>query len=281
MSWRLRVVHTLGYAYNFPVRASFNEVRINPRNDSRQNAIVGRVTTNPATRYYRYSDYWGTFVTAFDLHAPHSKLEIVGTAVVETELDGEVEKPLNWDKLASPRVTDRYYEYLGYTELVPNHRPLLGVARRLRKQDLSPEETVQAVAEWVKGEFEFVPYSSGAHATAVDAVNAGRGTHRDLAHVSLALLRGLGVPARYVTGYVHPDAKAKIGDVVEGRTWAWFEAWYGAWRGFDPVSGAPITERHIAVGQGRDYADVPPIKGIYTGGVATDLDVHVEITRLA
>ncbi|EFV13267.1 transglutaminase family protein [Segniliparus rugosus] len=281
MSWRLRVVHTLGYAYNFPVRASFNEVRINPRNDARQNAVVSRVTTSPATRYYRYSDYWGTFVTAFDLHAPHSELEIVGTAVVETDVEGELEKPLGWDELASPRVTDRYYEYLGYTDLVPNYRPLLGVARRLRKQDLSPHETVRAVAEWVKGEFEFVPETTNAQITAVDTVNAGKGTVQDLTHVSLAVLRELGIPARYVAGYLHPDKKAKVGEAVEGRVWSWFEAWYGAWRGFDPVSGAAITERHVAIGHGRDYADVPPIKGIYTGGVATDLDVHVEITRLA
>lgn len=281
MSWRLRIVHTLGYAYNFPVRASFNEVRINPRNDARQNAIVGRVTTNPATRSYRYSDYWGTFVTAFDLHAPHTELEIVGTSVVETEADDEVESPLGWEKLASPKVVDRYYEYLGYTGLVPNHRPLLGVARRLRKQELSPSETVRAVVEWVKSEFEFVPYTTNAQVTAVDTVNAGRGTAQDLTHVALAVLRGLGIPARYVTGYLHPDEKAKIGDAVEGRVWSWAEAWYGAWRGFDAVSGAPVTERHVAIGHGRDYSDVPPIKGIYTGGLATDLDVHVEITRLA
>jgi transglutaminase-like putative cysteine protease len=282
MSWRLRITHTIGYAYDSPVRASFNEVRISPRNDARQNVINGRVTTEPASRYYRYSDYWGTFVTAFDLHAPHSELEIVGTSVVETGLDDKVEKPLSWDGLDSPRVTDRYYEYLGYTDFVPNHRPLLGVARRIRKQDLPPAQSVRAVVQWVRDEFEFIPEATAARVTAVDAVNASKGTAQDLAHVSLVLLRGLGIPARYVTGFLYPDTKkAKVGEAVEGCASSWVEAWFGAWQGFDPVIGAPINERHVAVGHGRDYADVPPIKGIYTGGLATDLDVHTEITRLS
>src|SRR5882757_7607779 len=73
--WRLRVVHSTGYAYKSPVTASYNEARLTPRSDSRQNVILNRVETVPATRSYRYVDYWGTAVTAFDLHAPHTELE--------------------------------------------------------------------------------------------------------------------------------------------------------------------------------------------------------------
>ena len=68
--WRLRVVHSTGYAYESPATASFNEARLTPRSDNRQNVILSRVETVPATRSYRYVDYWGTAVTAFDLHAP-------------------------------------------------------------------------------------------------------------------------------------------------------------------------------------------------------------------
>lgn len=83
--WRLRVVHSTGYAYKSPVTASFNEARLTPRSDSRQNVILNRVETVPATRTYRYTDYWGTAVTAFDLHAPHTELEVTSSSVVETE----------------------------------------------------------------------------------------------------------------------------------------------------------------------------------------------------
>ena len=77
--WRLRVVHSTGYAYKSPVTASFNEARLTPRSDSRQNVILNRVETVPATRSYRYVDYWGTAVTAFDLHAPHTELEVTSS----------------------------------------------------------------------------------------------------------------------------------------------------------------------------------------------------------
>jgi transglutaminase-like putative cysteine protease len=83
--WRLRVVHSTGYAYKSPVTASFNEARLTPRSDSRQNVILNRVETVPATRSYRYVDYWGTAVTAFDLHAPHTELEVTSSSVVETD----------------------------------------------------------------------------------------------------------------------------------------------------------------------------------------------------
>ena len=83
--WRMRVVHATGYAYKSPVTASFNEARLTPRSDSRQNVILNRVETVPATRSYRYVDYWGTAVTAFDLHAPHTELEVTASSVVETD----------------------------------------------------------------------------------------------------------------------------------------------------------------------------------------------------
>ncbi len=74
-----------GYAYKSPVTASFNEARLTPRSDSRQNVILNRVETVPATRSYRYVDYWGTAVTSFDLHAPHTELEVTSSSVVETD----------------------------------------------------------------------------------------------------------------------------------------------------------------------------------------------------
>lgn len=88
--WRLRIMHATGYAYKTPVTASYNEARLTPRSDGRQNVILNRVETVPATRSYRYVDYWGTAVTTFDLHAPHTELEVTGLSVVETDV---AEKP--------------------------------------------------------------------------------------------------------------------------------------------------------------------------------------------
>lgn len=282
MSWRLRVVHSTGFAYQSPVTSSYNEARLTPRSDSRQNVIVNRVETVPATRSYRYTDYWGTAVTAFDLHAPHEELEVSGMSVVETEAGErpDAERKRSWDEVRTEEVEDRYDEMLSNTLYVPRSRSLTATARRLAK-GLDPEETVEAICRFVYDEMEYVPGTTGVHTTAVDAWNERKGVCQDYAHLTLLMLRSLGIPARYVSGYLHPKPNAAVDKTVEGQSHAWIEAWTGGWWGFDPTNVTPITEQHVSVGVGRDYSDVSPLKGIYTGGQATDLDVVVEITRLA
>lgn len=282
MSWRLRVVHSTGFAYQSPVTSSYNEARLTPRSDNRQNVIVNRVETVPATRSYRYTDYWGSAVTAFDLHAPHEELEVSGMSVVETE-PGERpddERKRDWDGIRTDEVEDRYDEMLSNTAYVPRNRSLVATAKRLVK-GLDPEEAVLAVCTFVHDEMEYIPGTTGVHTTAVDAWNERKGVCQDYAHLTLLMLRGLGIPSRYVSGYLHPKPDAAINKTVEGQSHAWIEAWTGGWWGYDPTNDIPITEQHVSVGVGRDYSDVSPLKGIYTGGQATDLDVVVEITRLA
>ncbi|GGF28210.1 transglutaminase family protein [Williamsia phyllosphaerae] len=282
MSWRLRVVHSTGFAYNAPVTSSYNEARLTPRSDNRQNVIVNRVETVPATRSYRYTDYWGTAVTAFDLHAPHEELEVSGSSVVETEAGNRPteSEQTDWDDLKTEYVIDRFDEVLGKTDYVPRNRQLAATARKLSK-GLDPSAAVVAICSWVHSEMQYVPGTTGVHTSAVDAWSERKGVCQDYAHLTLLMLRSLGIPARYVSGYLHPSRDAAIDQVVEGQSHAWIEAWTGTWWGYDPTNDVPINEQHVSVGIGRDYSDVPPLKGIYTGGGATDLDVVVEITRLA
>ena len=107
--WRMRVVHATGYAYKSPVTASFNEARLTPRSDSRQNVVLNRIETVPATRSYRYVDYWGTAVTAFDLHAPHAELEVTASSVVETDKGEVPEEKLTWETDVTFRVRDKIF----------------------------------------------------------------------------------------------------------------------------------------------------------------------------
>ncbi|MDQ1200998.1 transglutaminase-like putative cysteine protease [Rhodococcus sp. SORGH_AS303] len=280
MSWRMRVVHTTGYNYDAPVTSSYNEARLTPRSDTRQNVILNRVETDPATRSYRYTDYWGTAVTAFDLHAPHTSLEVAGSSVVETDAFVPPEETLDWEDLAADPVVDRFNELLGHSTYVPRNRQLTSVAKKLAK-DLGPYDAVVAVCDWVNQEMSYVPGTTGVHTSAVEAWAEKKGVCQDYAHLTLVLLRSIGIPARYVSGYLHPNAEAVVGDSVEGQSHAWIEAWTGSWWGYDPTNGVPVNEQHVSVGIGRDYADVPPLKGIFSGGGSTELDVVVEITRLA
>lgn len=278
--WRLRVVHATGYAYKSPVTASFNEARLTPRSDSRQNVILNRVETVPATRSYRYVDYWGTAVTAFDLHAPHAELEVTASSVVETDKQEQPDGEVSWEDIESEAVIDRFDEVLTGTDYTPTSRRVQAVGKRIAKYN-SPKDAVVVAAQWAHSELSYVPGTTGVHSSGLDALREGKGVCQDFAHLTLILLRSMGIPSRYVSGYLHPNRKAKIGQTVEGQSHAWIQAWTGGWWNYDPTNDTEINEQYISVGVGRDYADVSPLKGIYSGEGSTDLDVVVEITRLA
>jgi transglutaminase-like putative cysteine protease len=280
VNWRLRVVHTTGYRYATAVTQSYNEARLTPRHDDRQNLMVARLETVPAARAYKYTDYWGTEVNSFDLHTPHTELKVIAASVVETSDQPLPSAEVSWVQLKSADVLDTYAEYLEWTTYVPKHRELSAVARSLRR-GRSPQETVFAVSKWVHDTLKYQRGTTGVHSSAVDAWQAGEGVCQDYAHLTLAMLRAVGVPSRYVSGYLHTKPDAAVGETVVGESHAWVEAWTGEWWGFDPTNDISIGHRHVWVATGRDYADVSPLKGIYSGDAATAIEVTVDMTRLA
>jgi transglutaminase-like putative cysteine protease len=177
--------------------------------------IINRVETAPATRSYRYVDYWGTAVTAFDLHAPHVELEVTSSSVVETDKAEGPATDADWDDLGSSRVIDRYDEVLTPTSYTPASKRIVRVARHLAK-GRDPHHAVHAVVDWVRNELQYVPGTTGVHSSGLDALREGKGVCQDFAHLSLILLRAMGIPARYVSGYLHPKADATIGETVQG-----------------------------------------------------------------
>lgn len=210
--WRMRVVHSTGYEYTSPVAASYNEVRLTPRSDSRQNVIVNRVETLPASRSYRYTDYWGSAVTAFDLHAAHTRLEVTSSSIVETDPAEPPTAKASWDELAA--VQDRYGEVIAGTAYAPTSRRVAAVGRRIAKYN-DPADAVIAAGQWVRSELAYVAGSTSVHSSGLDALREGRGVCQDFTHLCLILLRGMGIPCRYVSGYLHP-----IGGRGSGTPWS-------------------------------------------------------------
>ena len=172
--WRMRVVHSTGYAYKSPVTASFNEARLTPRSDSRQNVILNRVETVPATRSYRYVDYWGTAVTAFDLHAPHTELEVTSSSVVETDKGELPEEKVELGRPGSEAVIDRFDEVLGPTHYTPASKRIAAGGQADRQVPRSAGGR-HAAANWVHSELEYVPGTTGVHSSGLDALARGQG----------------------------------------------------------------------------------------------------------
>ena len=281
MSWRLGIRHTTRYDYDTEVLASYNEARLVPLTGPGQLALDAKVVTDPVARQQTYWDYWGTQVIAFDLHRPHSSLEVTSTSLVDT--GDEAPPPSDvpgWDDLHGRAVRDEHAELLTPTDRTrPDEEMAEAAASAVA--GLSPYDAVLAVAGLVRERVAYVPGSTGVRTSASEAWRLGQGVCQDIAHVTLALLRDAGVPARYVSGYLAPRKDAEVGAVVPGESHAWVEAWLGDWWGLDPTNGIPVGERHVVVARGRDYGDVAPLKGIYSGGGSQSIAVTVEVTRLA
>jgi len=282
MSWRMKVRHTTTYQYQNVVHASYNEARISPIDTPSQFTLEHRVEVHPAANVFRYRDYWGSRVHAFDLHHAHTELTVVGSSLVETaERTPSLDDTVAWDAIDAPGLTDRFYEYLADTTMTEPDDVVREIAAELRRTSASPAAALSSLGEWLRGHLEYQPGATSVSTTAVEALRARRGVCQDFVHLGLAVLRAAGIPARYASGYLYPDVGGAVGDTHEGDGHAWLEAWVGDWHPVDPTSGAAVAERHVLVARGRDYHDVAPLKGVFHGGPSRDLLVTVELTRVA
>lgn len=281
MGWRLRIEHTTRVGYSAPVLTSFNEARMTPLTLPTQVTLEAGVSAGPGVPVWTYNDYWGTYVSVFDLPDPHEDLVIRAIATVETEPASGIpaDGRLNWESLRVA-AEGRMLEFLLPTPLT-TLTPDICTHATAAVADLSPDETAAEISARVRSHVRYMPGATGVRTDAQEAWDKGQGVCQDMAHVTVSLMRTAGLPARYVSGYLHPDPKASPGTTATGQSHAWVEYWAGSWTPLDPTSGAPVGERHVVVARGRDYADVPPLKGIYHGPPETVMNVTVNVTRLA
>ncbi|HVF13283.1 MAG TPA: transglutaminase family protein [Acidimicrobiales bacterium] len=280
MTWRIAITHTTGYRYTREVTSSYNEARITPISNDRQLVLESEVEVSPSAVAFRYWDYWGTLVHAFDIHVPHIELSVTGTSVVETSGRADPRnETVSWADLDRPDLRDRFAEVLAPTTLVPLDDDVRAAADPFRKER-TPAAACEAAVEWVKDRLRYEKGTTDVTTPAPDVLRQGSGVCQDFAHVTLALLRAAGLPARYVSGYLHPHEEADLGTALVGESHAWIEAWTGDWQAYDPTNGV-VAERHVVVGRARDYTDLSPLHGIYHGGPAEALGVSVALTRLS
>jgi transglutaminase-like putative cysteine protease len=285
VSWRLRIEHTTKVVYTGPVLTSFNEARMTPLTLPTQTTLESRVTAGAGVPVWSYVDYWGTVVSVFDLPEAHDDLLIRAVSTVETEPFGGIPAPgtrPGWPELRQHGRSGRLLEYLLPTALTTVAEDISEAAiGEVSGPSMSPDETAAAISALVHDHVTYLPGATGVRTNAQEAWDKGQGVCQDMAQIAVSLMRATGLPARYVSGYLHPDPKAEPGSTSVGQSHAWVEYWAGSWIALDPTSGAPVGERHVAVARGRDYGDVPPLKGIYHGPPDSDMQVTVEVTRLA
>jgi transglutaminase-like putative cysteine protease len=280
-AWRLEIRHTTGYRYETDVTASHNEVRLSPIRTERQWVLEHRVDVHPSARLSRFEDYWGTVVHAFDLRRPHRELTVVATSHVETAaVPPPVPDAVPWRVLEHEDCLDEWCELLMPTPYTEADGAIGALGEQVRRAP-DPAAGVALAQELVRDRLEYERGATHVGTPAAEALAAGAGVCQDFVHLTLAVLRVAGIPCRYASGYISPEASASIGATVAGESHAWLEAWTGGWSAVDPTNGLPVGPEHVLVARGRDYADVPPLRGVYHGGRAEALDVQVEVTRRA
>ena len=278
---QLRVVHTTTYDYDGKAVASYNQARLTPITTPVQIVVHSRVEVSPKPWTFEYRDYFGTSVTAFEIVDPHDSMTVSATSTVQTNRPQAPPPSLTWDDLATREVSDRWTEYLTLPDIVA---PTADFAQRVRQVAADhelPGEAARDLCTLVHDELEFVPGATQVGGLAATAWQQRAGVCQDMVHLVIGGLRTVGIPARYVSGYFHPDPEPVVGLAVLGQAHAWVEWWDDGWHAFDPCNDQEPDDRYIAVGHGRDYLDVKPISGIFSGTGTSLLTVGVEITRLA
>lgn len=279
---RLRIEHATGFAYEGEVGASYNEARMLPTSTDSQFVLSAQLEIEPSTGVNHYADYFGTRVAAFDVLAAHSALSITARSLVEVRPRPLEPSDMTWEQLTREAARQvGTVEMLGQSARTAPPTEVSEIARAIAAQHERPADAALAIARAIGEAVTYMPGSTGVHSTAAEAWEQRKGVCQDIVHITLGALRDVGIPARYVSGYLHPQANPEIGVAVPGESHAWVEWFAGEWQGFDPTNETEIGDRHVLVGRGRDYNDVPPLRGVYAGPFKSNLHVKVTITREA
>ncbi len=274
---KLHVTHRTRYTYASPVRESFNEVRLRPVTNEHQVCDSFLLKVLPAARLSHYTDFHANIIHFFEMPAPHSTLIVESSAKVTTKsiATHPESSPVPLAKLAESGRSERCFDFLQestYVEKSPE-------AWRLALDVTAGRDDVWgaacAIMDHIHSRFAYTPNLTCVHTHMRDVLTDNRGVCQDFAHVMIGLCRALHIPALYVSGYLYNGPRDHL--LGSQASHAWCEVFVPGlgWCGLDPTNNQPTDERYIKLAIGRDYADVPPVRGHYKG--TTDRKMEVEV----
>lgn len=279
-SRRHRIVHRTVMRYDGEVTTSHNELRMIPVSEPGQATLEARVRVRPLTWSHVYEDHWGTQVMAMESQTPHEVLEIEATSTVErSEVPIEVDA-VGWHAVRDATTVDRLSEFLAQTNRTAPPQEVIALAEQFADAP-TPRAAAMSLAQEIHRALTYQQGITGWQSTASEVWETRGGVCQDFAHLMLGGLRVIGIPARYVSGYLTvEDAEIERGTTVPARNHAWIELWDGGWHALDPTNLVPVGLDHVVIGRGRDYDDVSPFRGMFVGPEVTDLELEITYTRL-
>ena len=283
---RLDICYRTRFTFDSSVRESQNELRACPVSDERQQLLDYRVSVEPSARMLSFTDYWGTRVDHFGVTESHAGLEFVAEASVETQDPPALSVASAMELLGDPGFLNEHDEFLKPTRHTDWDEAMAQQARELATANGSDvASAVSRLNDFVGDRLAYEPGATEIGQPIADVLANGVGVCQDYAHLAVALCRSIGIPARYVSGYLFSsnDRTGSIeGDFVRVQTHAWFEAAVPGqgWLPLDPTNRLAVGRQHVKIGHGRDYDDVPPLRGVYSGPGTPEVEASVEIRRM-
>lgn len=277
---KFRIRHITRYTYEDAVRDSANQIMLYPIRDEFQDVQHHALTITGNPQVNVHDDYYGNKVGTFTHAQPHrelvidSQLSVVTSARVLPLDDQPV--TAQWNELKSLRNDLRFIDF-GRHENFSALSELEKVIEEERCKDCSPMKSAMDLCTYVYETFTYRKGITTVETTVDDIWKLKSGVCQDFAHIMLVMLRQLGIPSRYVSGYICPNKSGMRG---EGATHAWVEAYipfYG-WLGFDPTNNCVVNETHVRLAVGKNFSDCSPVKGTYRGTSNHTLEVSVSVS---
>ena len=276
--------HVTSFSYQPAVGESVMEVRLQPRSDTRQRCLTSALYVNPPANVTVYRDFYGNAVHHFDIPGKHQSIEVVAEATVEMlpRLELDALRQSSWEELDELVAHGDYWEMLlpsHFARITPGLDELRSELKLQRSGD--PLALLKRLNTSIYEAFEYVPNTTRVDSPIDEALHTRQGVCQDFAHIMIALVRKLHIPCRYVSGYLYHGDKDHDRSTA-GASHAWVEAYLGecGWVEFDPTNNLLGCERHIRVAVGRDYADVPPTRGVHRGEAESELRVSVTVSAV-
>jgi transglutaminase-like putative cysteine protease len=263
---RFEIEHTTRFEYTGPITETMMELRLMPLDGRGQRLLEFALAVSPRVKLTTYADGYGNLVHYFNLLRAHRKLRITSRSLVEMDGDhGPAEDDLVWDflRFRAP-VTDEP----GVNALAARHAPSDPTSGP------AVDNALENLTVAISRDFAYDPAVTNVYTEVAEVLELRAGVCQDFAHLFIAAARAMGVPARYVSGYIHVPGE---GGVMEGASHAWAEAWVpgAGWVGFDATHPVRAGENHVRVAVGRDYRDAAPTRGVYVGQASGTMIVNV------
>jgi len=315
---KFRVVHTTQYEYSAPAIECYSELRVRPRNTLRQVITNHFTEVVPRVPLEVFTDYWGNWGESLSVPFRHQRLTVTSRCTVQTRpfhnaLNGIDLSVSEAAHLQLPRRRE-FYDFLMPSPLVEITPEVEAMAKKHLNSKSSFAPAVMGLNEYIFRQFKYTPGATTISTPVGEVIAKRKGVCQDFAHLFIAILRAAGIPARYVSGYIETEAQANAAKnghdpldfhdlqgvvppaprkgaprdqnqpppligATASHAWVEFCAPNGLWIGIDPTNNMLESERHVQIGIGRDYSDVPPLRGVFKGARKQVLSVKVTVAR--